>query len=86
MCALGKGASSEAAPAEVRSQLGLAIRELKGDLWRVAASLAPLLSMPDAAPLGQELSRRASRLLRSGECSKRNGASLHQSSAFVVSV
>lgn len=67
-CVSGKGASSEAAPAEVRSQLGLVIRELKSDLWRVAAALAPLLSMPAAAPLGQELSRRASRLPRPGRC------------------
>lgn len=41
----------------MRSQLGLAIRELRGDLWRVAAAVAPLLSLPAAAPVGQELPR-----------------------------
>ena len=48
-----------AAPAELRSRLGLAIRKLQG-LWRAGAALAPLLSLPAAAPLGVEPSSGAS--------------------------
>jgi hypothetical protein len=48
-----------AAPAELRSRLGLAVRKA-GTLWRCAAVLAPLLALPAAAPLGVEPSNGAS--------------------------
>ena len=52
---LGGGGSQqhEAAdvPASTRTALGQAIRRLKGQ-WELAAVIAPLLQMPEAAPLG----------------------------------
>lgn len=44
---------AEAAPAELRARLGLAIRKLQR-LWRAGAALAPLLSLSATTPLGVE--------------------------------
>jgi hypothetical protein len=57
-CSCSQAAGQSAAPAELRSRLGLAVRRA-GALWRCAAVLAPLLALPAAAPLGVEPSNGA---------------------------
>ena len=59
LCACAQATGQAAAPAELRSRLGLAVRKA-GTLWRCAAVLAPLLALPAAAPLGVEPSNGAS--------------------------